>query len=140
VIRAMVEDGAIVIAAGGGGIPVYIEEDDGTYEGLDVVVDKDRASAVLGCAIGAETLIILTEVDRVAVDFGKPTQRFLDRLTVAEARQYYDDGHFPPGSMGPKIEAAIQFLEGGGHMVIIASIGEAAAVLDGKAGTRIVPA
>ncbi|MEW5700937.1 MAG: carbamate kinase [Candidatus Zixiibacteriota bacterium] len=138
VIRAMVEDGTIVVAAGGGGIPVYLE-DDGTYEGLDVVIDKDRASAVLGHAIGAEILIILTEVDQVALDFGKPTQRVLDRMTVSEARRYYADGHFPPGSMGPKIEAAIQFLEGGGQEVLITSIAAAADALDGKAGTRIVP-
>jgi carbamate kinase len=138
VIRAMVDDGTIVISAGGGGIPVYVD-DDGTYEGLDVVIDKDRASAVLARAIGAETLIILTEVDRVALHFGKPKQRFLDRMTLAEASRYFDEGHFPPGSMGPKIEAAIQFLEGGGREVLITSIEKAGPALDGRAGTRIVP-
>ncbi|HUU46864.1 MAG TPA: carbamate kinase [Acidobacteriota bacterium] len=137
VIRAMVQDGTIVIAAGGGGIPVYVE-DDGTYEGVDAVIDKDRASAVLGHAIGADTLIILTSVDRVAINFGTPDQKFLDRMSLAEARRYFAQGHFPAGSMGPKIEAAIQFLEGGGEVVIIGSIEQAAEALDGTAGTRIL--
>ena len=138
VIRAMVAGGAIVIAAGGGGIPVYIEPD-GTYEGLDVVVDKDRASAVLGREIGAQTLIILTEVDRVAINFGKPDERFISRMSAREAGQYYAEKHFPPGSMGPKIEAALTFLEFGGEKVIITSIDRAAEALDGQAGTLIVP-
>ena len=138
VIRAMVQDGTIVIAAGGGGIPVYAEED-GTYEGLDVVVDKDRASAVLGHAIDAELLIILTAVDRVALNFGKPDQQFLDRLNVSQARRLLTEGHFPDGSMGPKIEAAIQFLENGGHKVLITSIEKAASALEDKAGTWILP-
>jgi carbamate kinase len=138
IIRALVQDGTIVIAAGGGGIPVYIEED-GTYEGLDVVIDKDRASAVLGHAIGAELLIILTAVDRVAVNFGKPNQKFLDHLSVSEARQLLGEGHFPDGSMGPKIEAAIQFLESGGQKVLITSIDKADAALRDRAGTWILP-
>ena len=138
VIRAMVAGGTIVIAAGGGGIPVYIEPD-GAYEGLDVVVDKDRASAVLGREIGAQTLIILTAVENVAINYGKPDQRILSKLTVSEARQYYAGKHFPPGSMGPKIEAAITFLEFGGEKVIITSIEKAAEALDGQAGTAIFP-
>ncbi|HWO56807.1 MAG TPA: carbamate kinase [bacterium] len=138
VIRAMVEDGVIVIAAGGGGIPVYIEED-GTYEGLDVVVDKDRASAVLAQAIGAELLLILTAVDRVAINFGKPDQQFLPKMSLREARQYLAEGHFPDGSMGPKIEAAIQFLEAGGKKVLITSIEKAEAALRQEDGTWILP-
>jgi carbamate kinase len=136
VIRAMVQGGAIVIAAGGGGIPVYYE-DDGTLEGSDSVIDKDRASAILANEIGAQEFIILTEVDHVALNFGKPNERALSRVTIAEAKQYLADGHFPPGSMGPKIEAAIAFIEGGGEKVIITSIDRAPAALDGKAGTII---
>lgn len=138
VIRAMVAGGAIVVAAGGGGIPVYLEPD-GTYEGLDVVVDKDRASAVLGREIGAQILIILTGVDQIALNYGKPNAQLLSKLSVADAKRYYAEGHFPRGSMGPKIEAAITFLESGGEKVIITSIEQAAAALDGHAGTVIVP-
>jgi carbamate kinase len=138
VIRAMVAGGAIVIAAGGGGIPVCVEPD-GTYEGLDVVVDKDRASAVLGREIGAQTLIILTEVDQVAINFGKSNERLISKMTVRDAKQYCAEKHFPPGSMGPKIEAAITFLEFGGERVIITSIESAAEALDGHAGTVILP-
>lgn len=138
VIRAMVEDGVIAIAAGGGGIPVYIEND-GTYEGVDVVIDKDRASAVLGHAIGAEMLLILTAVDRVAINFGKPNQQPLAKITASEARRYLDEGHFPDGSMGPKIDAAIQFIEGGGRQVLITSIEKAEAALRQQDGTWILP-
>lgn len=138
VIRAMVQDGVIVIAAGGGGIPVYVE-DDGAYEGVDVVIDKDRASAVLGQAIGAELLLILTAVDRVALNFGKRNQRFLSTLSVGEARRYLAEGHFPDGSMGPKIDAAIRFIERGGQKVLITSIEKAEAALQQNAGTWILP-
>jgi carbamate kinase len=137
-ISALVHRGYIVIAAGGGGIPVYIEED-GTYEGLDAVVDKDRAAAVLARDIGASLLIILTDVDRVAINFGKPGEKFIDRMTVTEAAGYYGEGHFPPGSMGPKIEAAINFIGSGGREVLISSIARAAEAIAGKTGTRIVP-
>lgn len=138
VIRAMVEDGVIAIAAGGGGIPVYIQED-GTYEGVDVVIDKDRASAVLGHAIGAEMLLILTAVDRVAINFGKPNQQFLSSISVSEARRLFAEGHFPDGSMGPKIDAAIQFIDGGGRKVLITSIDTAEAALRQQGGTWILP-
>lgn len=135
-IRAMVQGGTIVIAAGGGGIPVYYEAD-GTLEGSDSVIDKDRASAILANEIGAQEFIILTEVDQVALNFGKPNQQFLSSITIDEARRYLADGHFPPGSMGPKIEAAIAFLEGGGQKVIVTSIDRAPEALDGNAGTVI---
>ena len=138
VIRAMVKEGTIVIAAGGGGIPVYYE-DDGRLEGLDAVIDKDRASAVLGHEIGAQTLIILTEVDEVCLNFATPEQQVLRNLTVAEARRHLKDGQFPAGSMGPKIEAAISFLENGGEQVLITSIDRAAEALDGQAGTTVIP-
>jgi carbamate kinase len=137
-IKNLVEKGVVVIAAGGGGIPVYIEKN-GTLEGMDAVIDKDRASAVLARDIGAELLLILTEVEKVALNFGTLLQIDLDRLTVEEAKKYKKENHFPEGSMGPKIEAAIQFLESGGKEVIITSIPKAYDAVKRKtAGTRIV--
>jgi carbamate kinase len=137
VIRDMVDKGVVVIACGGGGIPVYIE-DDGTYEGVDGVIDKDRAAAILARDVGAHELHILTAIGKVAIHYGKEDQVNLDRVTLAEIRQYLERGEFPSGSMGPKIEAAIQFLEEGGEEVLIASIEEAGAARVGKTGTRIV--
>ncbi|MEW6413405.1 MAG: carbamate kinase [Candidatus Zixiibacteriota bacterium] len=137
-IKLLVENGTIVIAAGGGGIPIYIDEK-GNYEGIDAVIDKDLASAVLAQEIGAGILSILTSVDQVAVNFGKPDQRNLAKVTVSEIKKLYEDGHFPAGSMGPKITAAIKFIEGGGELVTITSLENAAAAIRGEAGTRIVP-
>ena len=137
-VKTLVEKGVIVIAAGGGGIPVYVEKN-GIFEGVDAVIDKDRASAILARDIGAELLLILTEVEKVATNFGTLLQIDLEKLTVEEAKKYLKEGHFPPGSMGPKIEAAIQFLESGGKEVIITSIPKAyEAVKKKTAGTRIV--
>lgn len=137
-IKSLVEKGVVVIAAGGGGIPVYVEKN-GTLDGVDAVIDKDRASAVLARDIGAELLLILTEAEKVALHFGTLLQMNLDRLTVEEVKKYQKEGHFPAGSMGPKIEAAIQFLESGGKEVIITSIPKAYdAVKKKTAGTRIV--
>ncbi len=136
IIKRLVNDGVIVIAAGGGGIPVYVEKD-GTLEGVDAVIDKDRASALLAHEIGAEILIILTGTDKVALNFGKPDQRLLDKLTVTQAEQYLRAGHFPAGSMGPKIEAAIEFIKMGGGRVIITSIEKASDAVFGNAGTVI---
>ncbi len=137
-VRNLVEKGVIVIAAGGGGIPVYVEKN-GTLEGVDAVIDKDRASAILARDIGAEMLLILTEVEKVALHFGTLLQIDLNKLTVEEAKKYLKERHFPPGSMGPKIEAAIQFLESGGKEVVITSIPKAyEAVKKKTAGTRIV--
>lgn len=136
IIKRLVDAEVIVIAAGGGGIPVYYEAD-GTLEGIDVVIDKDRASALLAHEIGAEMLIILTGTDKVALNFGKPTQELLDRITIDEAEQYLKEGHFPSGSMGPKIEAAIDFLKRGGAKVVITSIEKAAEAVFGNAGTVI---
>ncbi len=136
IIRELVENDVIIIAAGGGGIPVYLE-DNGWLEGLDAVVDKDLASAVLGNDVGAQELHILTGVDQVAIRFGRPDQQFIDHMTVETARQYLAEGHFPPGSMGPKIEAAIQFIEGGGKKVVITSIEKSLDALYGRAGTVI---
>jgi len=136
-IKSLVEKGFIVIAAGGGGVPVFRRED-GTLEGLDAVIDKDRASAVLARDIGAELLLILTEVEKVALYFGTPQQKELDKMTLEEAKRYLKEGHFPEGSMGPKIESAIQFLESGGKEVIITSIPKAYDSVKRKAGTRII--
>ena len=137
-LEKLVNSGAIVIAGGGGGIPVYIDKK-GNYEGMDAVIDKDLASAVIGTEIGAGILSILTSVDKVAVNFHKPNQRLLDQMTVTEAKKYYVEGQFPDGSMGPKIKAAIQFIENGGQLVTISSVEDARNAIAGISGTSIVP-
>lgn len=138
-IRRLLAEGTILICAGGGGIPVYVEED-GTYEGVDGVIDKDLAAAILARDIGAEELYITTAVDKVALNYRQPNEVLLDTMTVAEAKRYMAEGHFPAGSMGPKIQAAINFLESGGKVVVISSIERMTDAIDGRAGTRIVPA
>ena len=137
-IKTLVDDGTVVITAGGGGIPVYIE-DGYKLEGVDAVIDKDLASAVLAKEIGAEEFIILTDVDKVALHFGKPEQVWLDRVTADEAHEYLHQEHFPYGSMGPKVKAAINFIGWGGKKVIITSIEKVEEAIRGKAGTVIVP-
>lgn len=137
-IRQLVESGTIVIAAGGGGIPVYTLPD-GWLEGVDAVIDKDRASAVLALDIGADDLFILTEAEYVSLNFGKPDQTDLRNVRVAELESYLKAGHFPAGSMGPKVEAAISFLRGGGKRVIICALGKFVDSLDGQSGTTILP-
>jgi carbamate kinase len=136
IIAQLVDSGVIVIAAGGGGIPVYVEKD-GTLEGVDAVIDKDRASALLANQIFAEMLIILTNVEKVAINFGKQSQKLIDEMTAAQAEEYLSQGQFPPGSMGPKIEAAIDFLRNGGSKVVISSIDKAADAVFGNSGTVI---
>jgi carbamate kinase len=137
-IKRLVNDGTIVIAAGGGGIPVYID-DKGNLEGMDAVIDKDLGSAVIAREIEADILAILTSVSRVAINYGTPQQQELENVTLSELTQYYEQGHFPDGSMGPKIAATIDFLKHGGDMVTIASLEEATAAVYGKAGTCVVP-
>ncbi len=137
-VRKLVEDDVIVVAGGGGGIPVYVDSN-GNLEGIDAVIDKDLGSAVLADEIGASTLCILTTVDRVALNFGTPDQQYLEMVTLSEMKKHLADGHFPAGSMGPKIRAAIRFLEQGGEMVAIASLEKARKAVLGEAGTRIVP-
>jgi carbamate kinase len=137
-IQELIEKGVVVIACGGGGIPVYVEED-GTYEGVDGVIDKDLAAAVLARDIRASQLIILTSVDKVALHFGSDHQIDLDQLTTSEAKTYLSEGEFPPGSMGPKIEAAVQFLEEGGKEVLITSVERMTDGRHGATGTRIIP-
>jgi carbamate kinase len=142
-VRALLDAGMVPIAAGGGGIAVS-RDPQGILRGEPAVIDKDLTSAVLAASLGAEKLLLLTGVERVAVDFGKPTQRPLDRIDVAEARALHAEGQFPPGSMGPKVQAAINYLEAEGsgpREVIITSIERAAdAVVEGTAGTRVVRA
>lgn len=136
IVKMLAQEGVIAIAAGGGGVPV-IQTRNGNLQGIDAVIDKDLATAVLAKEIGAETFIDLTSVDRVYINFGKPNQIGLDRLTVSEANKYLAAGEFAPGSMGPKIEAAIEFLEAGGKEVIISTPELLELALKGKAGTRI---
>jgi carbamate kinase len=138
VIRSLFDAGHVVIAAGGGGIPVI--EEDGKLRGVEAVIDKDLASVLLALAVRVETLVNVTAVDQVALDFGKPTMRSLSRISVQEAKRWLAEGQFPPGSMGPKIQAAVQFLEGGGREVIITSPPHLREAMDGRAGTRIVAA
>src|SRR2546428_4071833 len=113
VVKGLVHQAIVVIACGGGGIPV-VREADGRLAGVEAVIDKDLASALLAQSIGADLLLISTQVERVSLNYGKSDQRDLDRLTLDEAKRYLSEGHFPAGSMGPKIRAAIQFLEAAG--------------------------
>jgi len=136
IIKLLVQRDIIVIAAGGGGIPVYREES-GWLEGVDGVIDKDLASAVLARDIGAEELLILTGVDRVALNYKKTDQKDLSSLNLLQAKKYFSEGQFPKGSMGPKIQAAINFLEQGGEKVIITSIDNAVDALKNDSGTII---
>ena len=138
IIKLLVDQDIIVIAAGGGGIPVYREES-GWLEGVDGVIDKDLASAVLARDINAEELLILTGVDRVAINYNKTNQQDLATLNLKEAKYHMENGQFPKGSMGPKIQAAINFLEQGGEKVTIASIENAVDALVDNSGTVITP-
>ena len=135
-IKGLLETGDIVIAAGGGGIPVIMKED-GDLEGVDVVVDKDLASSILARDIKANCLMMLTGVEQVFLNFKQPNERALKALTVKEAERYLKEGHFPPGSMGPKIQAAINFLNWGGEVAIIAAIDKVKEALEGITGTKI---
>lgn len=137
-ITHMLDTAAVVIAAGGGGIPV-VKGRDGQWRGIEAVIDKDYASALLGANLGADVYIVLTGVSKVALDFDKPTQRLIDRMTVAEAEKYMAEGQFPPGSMGPKIDSAIQFVRASGHQVLITDVEVLREALEGKNGTVIVP-
>lgn len=136
-IERMLESASVVIAAGGGGVPV-VKGRDGQWRGIEAVIDKDFASAIVAADLNADLFVVLTGVARVALDFGKPTQRFVDRLTVAEAEKHLADGQFPPGSMGPKIEAAIQFVRARQRQVLITDVDVLREALEGKDGTLIV--
>jgi carbamate kinase len=141
-IKSLVEAGTIVIAAGGGGIPV-VRKEDGRLEGVEAVIDKDLAATILAKQVKADMLFLLTEVERVYLDYGLPTQREVARLTAAEAKRYLEEGQFPPGSMGPKIQAAINFVTNGGQgkkerRAIIGSLAKAAEAVAGTSGTEII--
>lgn len=136
-IRGLIASGALVIAVGGGGIPVMREN--GGYHGIEAVIDKDRASALLASRLGVDAFIISTDADRVYLDYRKPGQQPLARATVAEMDSHYRSGQFPPGNMGPKIESALRFLRNGGREVIITSYEHLVDAVAGSAGTRIVP-
>jgi carbamate kinase len=137
IISYLLQGGIIVIAAGGGGVPV-IRRPDGDLRGVEAVIDKDRAAAVLAREIAADLLIFLTAVDYVYLDYGQAGQRPLPTLTRAEARKYLADGQFAPGSMGPKIESALDFLSQGGRRVLITQPENLAAALQGRTGTHIL--
>jgi carbamate kinase len=136
-VRRLLQDGFVVLAAGGGGIPV-VEDQPGVYRGVEAVIDKDLSSALLAASLGAPYFAVCTGVEKVAVRFRKPDQRWLERVTVAELRDFQAQGEFPEGSMGPKIRAAIEFLERGGKEVVITSEEHLEAALEGRAGTHIV--
>ena len=137
-INTLMDAGFIVIAAGGGGIPVFRDQN-GILEGMDAVIDKDFASALLANQIGADSLLIATGVEKVAINFRTPEHRDLDQMTVTEARQFIEENQFPKGSMLPKIKAAVQFIEGGGKEAIITLPETLSDALIGHTGTRIVP-
>lgn len=134
-IEALIDKDILVITAGGGGIPVIEEE--GMLKGTEAVIDKDFASALLAAEIKADYFFILTGVDQVAINFGKPNQENLAQLSVEDALKYMEEGQFPKGSMGPKINAAIYFLKKGGKNVIITAIDKLQDALEGKTGTRL---
>lgn len=135
-IRILVENRAIVIASGGGGIPVI--EEDGALKGVEAVIDKDLAGERLAEDVKADVFLILTDVDRVKLNYGKPDERPIERMTVEEAKRYMAEGHFAKGSMEPKVRAAVRFVEAGGERAVIASLAQARAALAGQAGTQVV--
>lgn len=137
-ISTLVTNEVIVICTGGGGIPV-IRDEQGDVHGVNAVIDKDRGSSLLASGLKADLFVISTAVEKVAINFNKPDQRWLDRMTLAEAKQYLAEGHFAPGSMAPKIEAIVSFIEGGGPQAIITDPASISRALRGETGTMVVP-
>lgn len=137
-IKTLVGAGFIVVASGGGGIPI-IEERGWHAKGVEAVIDKDLAGQRLASLINADRLIILTDIDAAYINYGKPNQKKLERITATEARRYHEEGHFAAGSMGPKLLAAIRFVEEGGKEAIIAELSQVLQALEGRSGTHIVP-
>jgi carbamate kinase len=137
-LKRLVDAGIIIIASGGGGIPVAMDPK-GDYHGVEAVIDKDLAGEKLAEAVIADLLLILTDVEKVFLDFGTPKQRALDLVRLEEAKAFQKEGHFSPGSMGPKVEACLRFLEFGGERAIITSIDKASSALEGKTGTHFIP-
>ncbi|HUN68071.1 MAG TPA: carbamate kinase [Burkholderiales bacterium] len=138
VIRHLAGAGYVVVACGGGGIPV-IENPDGNLEGVEAVIDKDLASSLLARSLGADALVLPTGVEKVALDFNKPTQRWVDRMTLSEAQSYFAQDQFDKGSMGPKVSALIDFVGGGGKLGLITNPPNLPRALRGETGTRVVP-
>ncbi len=136
VIEELIRAGFIVICSGGGGIPVY-QDHNGDLVGLEAVIDKDFAGSLLAQSLHADLFLISTAVEKVALHFNKPHQKWLDHVTVAEAKEHFAEGHFHKGSMGPKIQAAIWFLEGGGKEALITNPDNLERALRGETGTRI---
>jgi carbamate kinase len=138
VIRSLLDAGVVTIAVGGGGIPV-VENADGDLEGIAAVIDKDLASAMLANQVDADLLLISTAVEQVALNFGTPEQRWVDQFTLAEVKQYLEEGgHFAEGSMAPKMRAVVQFLEAGGKEALITNPANLERAMNGETGTRIV--
>ena len=137
VIRQMAKAGYVVVACGGGGIPV-VEDDNGDLRGVEAVIDKDFASSLLARSLGAEALVFPTGVEKVALDFNRPAQRWLEKMTVAEAKRYSAEDQFDKGSMGPKIAALIDFVEGSGKLGLITNAPNLSRALRGETGTRVV--
>jgi carbamate kinase len=136
-IRACVDRGQVVIAGGGGGVPVFNDQD--ISKGVEAVIDKDLTSAILASRLGADVLAIVTGEEHVFLDYGKPTQRALGRLSDVDCRRYLDEGQFPEGSMGPKIHAALAYLGNQGREVVITDIEHLLPAVEGQAGTHIRP-
>jgi len=136
VIRLLVDHGHVVIAAGGGGVPV-VRNKEGSFEGVEAVIDKDLGSSLLARRLGADTFIISTSVDAAYLNFGERNQKPIARATVSEMKKFMAEGHFKPGSMLPKIEAIIEFLEGGGKKAVITSPENLLRAVNGEAGTAI---
>ena len=137
-INVLLGGGVVVIASGGGGIPVKLNGD-GSYSGVEAVIDKDRAGFKLAQAVNADKYLILTDVEKACLNYNRPDQKELDTITVAEAEKYLTEGHFLMGSMGPKVQAGIRFVKWSGKKTIITSLDKAADALEGKSGTHIVP-
>jgi carbamate kinase len=138
-IKALIDAGICVISTGGGGIPVIAGED-GALHGIAAVIDKDFGSSLLANGVGADLFVVSTAVEKVALNFGKPEQCWLDQMTVAEAKGYLASGiHFAKGSMAPKIQACISFIERGGKLAIITNPENIGRALRSETGTRIVP-
>ncbi len=135
-VKALIAAGAVVVASGGGGIPV-VRDEKGTYSGVEAVIDKDLAGERLAQEVEADVLMILTDVPKVAIDFRGPDERWLEDVTVAEMEALEKEGHFKAGSMGPKVKAALRFVRNGGGRSVIARLDEALEALEGKAGTQI---
>jgi carbamate kinase len=136
-ILRLFEEGTIVIAAGGGGVPVVRDPATGRNRGIEAVIDKDLGAALLAKLLGVDMLMILTEVEGVMLNYGRRDQMMLRTMTAKEGRKYLDDGQFPPGSMGPKVDAALRFVESGGKKAVITSVESAEAALVGTTGTMV---